>query len=282
MHNGMYIGIDSFRNTIEKSKKLGKWVAWKENYYSEYKDVFDAQLFYLYMFEIDDLKPLIESSDFDTLLQTASRYYESNPFQRMKSLIERSAHLLSFTDEFSTYFLVGLGHIDGTALPYKNPILYFGLERLPYANLDILVPHEMNHLVRFATLKNEFPPGERFTIKQLVVAEGLATIFPLILHGKSLSEEHVKKALMITDNDYSKLQHHKEKIINEIFNVWDNVITQQTMEQYFMVNNNTEYKKAGYYVGALIIMELLAQGFKIEDLTKMKTDVMIAKYIEGG
>lgn len=146
----------------------------------KYKDVFDAMLEYLYHFSIDELLNIVKNVDFKELLIKGEISIKNNLIEEIVCLIEKCKKLLNFDDEFLLYFLVGLGHVDGTSLFTKDGtlFLYFGLERISSSNLNFLVPHEFNHLVRLNKFKSII---EKLKVKDYLVYEGLATYFSILL-----------------------------------------------------------------------------------------------------
>lgn len=103
---------------------------------------------------------------------------ENNLIEKIIFIIEKFNKILKIQEDFYLYFLVGLGHIDGTSLLTKNgePFLYFGLERINYSNLNLLVSHEYNHLARLSTFKSLV---EKMKFKDYLISEGLATYFSM-------------------------------------------------------------------------------------------------------
>jgi hypothetical protein len=282
MKMNVNVGITEFEKVIQEADKIGKWEAWYKYYYKKYQDVFDAQLHYLYMLRLEDLKNIVESVDFDQMYQNAVKNYKEDIHNRLLHITEQVIEEMSFNKQFSLYILIGLGHIDGTALPSTSPILYFGIERLKGADdLNILIPHEINHLVRLVSLPDEFNNKSTWTVKQLTIAEGLATLYPLLFNNIKITDESIKKALMVDEKDFIHLRDNTDHLYHDIVNIWDMTLDQNIMKKYFMANSGSELNKSGYYIGSIIIQKLISKGYSIKELTKMQTNKIVELY-KGG
>lgn len=107
----------------------------------------------------------------------------------------------------------------------------------------------------------------------MVVSEGLATIFPLVLEGKNLTLDNLSKALMISEKTTNELIRQQSKLFEEIECNFDKNITPEIMRRYF-ISNYDEYiddvpVKSGYFMGTKIVESLLGSGYTIETLTKL-------------
>nr|WP_239581475.1 DUF2268 domain-containing putative Zn-dependent protease [Jeotgalibacillus terrae] len=176
--------------------------------------------------------------------------------------------------------LVGLDGIDGAAPISDEPFLFFGLERMNDSDLNILIPHEFNHLCRFQYLK-DLENMNQLTVRQLIIAEGLATLTPLIMHQQPLSSEHLAKALMVTAKEYEDLQVSKEFIRTQITKDFDRKLSPELFATYFMANEESDLPaKAGYFYGTMIISSLLQSGFSLKELTYKKTEEIWFLYFQ--
>ncbi|WP_316571759.1 DUF2268 domain-containing putative Zn-dependent protease [Neobacillus sp. YIM B06451] len=274
----IHIGLDRFKEVISFQSDEKRYKAWF-NYYEEYQEVFDAIFRTIYMADLDALKPVINSLDFDSLLLKAEKGLALQPVSKIKEALLRCAEFFKFEEDFDVFLLVGFGHIDGTAPPTSKPSLYLGLERLPNSDMNILIPHEFNHLVRFHKL-NLAQSSERLTVKQLAIAEGLATITPLIVNQTELTDANFGKALMVSEENYRILKTNFNKIENEILKDFDQALTQPLVEKYFMANEGGHLPvKSGYYYGLIIITALLQNGVSLTDLTTRKSDEIYELYM---
>ncbi|WP_059173119.1 DUF2268 domain-containing putative Zn-dependent protease [Bacillus sp. FJAT-27445] len=225
------------------------------------------------------LRHVINSLDFDSLLSKAEKGFITYPISKIEKVLCRCVEYFKFEADFEIFLLVGFGHIDGTAPQTSKPSLFLGLERLASSDIDLLIPHEFNHLVRFHNL-NSAGESKRLTVKQLVIAEGLATITPLILNNAELTDANFAKALMVSEEKYRLLKNNFSGIENEILKDFDQPLTQPFMEKYFMANEDGHFPvKSGYYYGLKIIITLLQNGLSLTDLTTQKTDEIYELYI---
>ncbi|WP_053365678.1 DUF2268 domain-containing putative Zn-dependent protease [Bacillus sp. FJAT-27245] len=274
----IYNGLDLFREIISNRSNEEKYKAWFR-YYEEYQEVFNAIFQRIYMADVEALRPVINSLDFDALLSKAESGLALHTVSKIKEALRRCAEFFKLDEGFDVFLLVGFGHIDGTAPPTSKPSLYFGLERLAESDMNILIPHEFNHLVRFHKL-NSAGSSERLTVKQLVIAEGLATITPLILNQADLTDANFAKALMLSEEKYQLLKTNLTEIENEILKDFDQPLTQPFLEKYFMANEGGQLPvKSGYYYGLNIITALLQNGLSLTDLTTQETDEIYEKYM---
>jgi hypothetical protein len=124
------IGLEDFKRAFEGSKQIGKWESWYENYYLQYKTIFDNQLKYLYMEDITLFKNFVEELDFKKTIAEVETLIRSGIVSIISNQLERAHNNLEYSNEYNVYLLVGFGHIDGTAFVGDKPYVYYGLETL--------------------------------------------------------------------------------------------------------------------------------------------------------
>lgn len=149
-------GVEDFEHCVQLAKEQGKWRAWREYYFESYRHVFDPMLEYLYMSALENLRPTVERLDFAHALGNARRFVRDRGADRVEGLLDEGERQCFVDSPYDVYLIVGLGRVDGTALPAETPFLYFGLELYDSPSpLQFLVPHEYNHLVRLTSLARE-------------------------------------------------------------------------------------------------------------------------------
>ncbi|MGC8943912.1 MAG: DUF2268 domain-containing putative Zn-dependent protease [Caldisericia bacterium] len=271
-------GFEDFKKLVYENKIISPYI-WKENYYLKYKDVFDAMLEYLYHFSLDELLNIIKNVDFKELLIKGEISIKNNLIEEIVCLIKKCKNLLNFDDEFLLYFLVGLGHIDGTSLLTKDgtPFLYFGLERISFSNLNFLVPHEFNHLVRLSKFKSI---KEKLKFKDYLIYEGLATYFSIYFNNFEINKKSEALSLFIPENILEYLYQNENIIMNEILEIIDKDMNNEIMFEYFTYDGEKKFKK-GYFAGLKIIENLINSGFDIKNLTSIETDKILELFFQN-
>jgi uncharacterized protein YjaZ len=193
---------------------------------------------------------------------------------KVLELIKKGVKILDFYEDFNVYFLVGLGHVDGTSLPDDKPFIYFGLERLNSLNLDFLVPHEFNHLVRLSKMKDR---NKNLKVIDYIIFEGLATYFSLYFNNLEINKENEAKSLIIPIDALEKLYENKDKIKDEIFNLIHNDMNNQIMFEYFTFDGEKRLKQ-GYFIGLKIIEDVVNKGYNIQHLTTLNSEEILTIY----
>ncbi|PPA69536.1 DUF2268 domain-containing putative Zn-dependent protease [Jeotgalibacillus proteolyticus] len=269
-------GYEDFKLAFSKEgipqNKLKYWM----DYHTKYEMIFNTIFKDLYMTDLENVKVMVEGTDFSEIMRKAEKSLEKISIKAIKETIEKCITFFNFQQEFDVYLLVGLGHIDGTALKAGKPFIYLGLERLTNTDVEALIIHEFNHLVRFSTLK-EF---ENLSVGQLVIAEGLATLSPLVVNKLEFSEKNIKKALFVSEREFIEFNQYREKIINRLNNDFDKRLTPALMKKYFMKNEKAELCRSGYFYGVHIIKLLLDYGWKLEDLTVLSSKIILDEYFK--
>lgn len=264
--------MDDFQRCADLAGRVGKWQAWSQTYYPKYEAVFSAMLKYLYQCNLTDLKDAVENLDFDHALNTAQDFFKADGLSTVEHWLSKSKEMCAFEDEFYLYLLIGLGHVDGTSLPGEKPFLYFGLEC--YTSIDhlaYLVPHEYNHMVRLWSVYHGNFDGLGFG--EMVITEGLAVVFSSMV-AKNESLNQAESALLMTEDDLRFCVKHRDALIAEVLDHWQEPYEMELMSRYMM--GSIEWKdgrptRIGYFVGAEIVKAVLAKGIDICALTRMPT-----------
>ena len=273
----VYVGFEELKDLYNESKKITKEI-WKERYYSKYKKVFDAMLKYLYFSDLDNLLNCVEITDFDKLIKNSEKAIKNGYISKILSLIERAKEVLNFNEDFDIYFLIGFNHIDGTSLMSDKPFLYFGLERLINENINILVPHEFNHLVMNFKYK-EFDT-RKLKFKDYMIYEGIATYFSIYFNKLDINPKDEAMALFIPQEKFEILNKNEDEIRKDIMNLLNTEMNNQIMMNYFTYDGDKKLKQ-GYYIGLKIIEKLVSLGHNIVDLTYMDSDYILNLYFKN-
>lgn len=274
----VYDMFGDFRCFYEESKVSDRWEAWKK-YYVKYDDIFDGMLKYLYMMDFESFRPMVECTDFDWVFKNAEAAVNDNKASDIIEIVEKCMKLMDFNDDFDLYLGVALGHVNGTAFMMSRPLVYFGLETLSLHDLNILVPHEFNHMIRFYYTNTN---NGKDRLKDRIITEGLGTFSSLHFCDSGSSDEKVTKAMMISQKCMNRIKAVENKVKEDIFSQLDMDMNQGLMTKYFTYNYNEEIEgmpvKTGYYIGMQIIQKLADRGYSLSELTKMNTDEVFEEY----
>lgn len=288
MRGGGYMriinGIQDYQKFIEEIDSLGVWESWWHNLYIKYKSIYNYQLENLYMADISLFKNIVMELDIDRAREELLRI-QTLDLERIIAIINQSCDMLSFDDDFDVYLLIGFNHIDGTAGICENkPFIYYGLESIKEEQLDYLIPHELNHLVRMQNLDiylksqsiMEIPFGET------LISEGLAIIYPIILCDdlNQLDEELMNSFLTqgVSKEDFLILRERQKEYLAEVFSYININMTKELLHKYISFNSDTGVPAIGYYVGAIIILRLIRKGYDIKFLTRCPAAEVIRLY----
>jgi uncharacterized protein YjaZ len=269
-------GLEHFKQAVSKINRQQDKVQFWMEYYNEYNMIFNTIINRLYMTDLENVKSMVKDTDFNQLAQQAEESLLVNSIRDIKAIVDKCISFFNFQQDFDVYLLVGLGHIDGTALKAKKPFIYLGLERLVNTDVEALIEHEFNHLVRFNTLREY--EDYRMSVGQLVVAEGLATLTPLVINNMEFSETNIRKALFVSEMELLSFKNNIDKIVGEINADFDKEITPSLMAKYFMKNADYELGKSGYFYGVQIIKLLIDKGWNLRDLTTLNSQSIMGEY----
>jgi len=269
------VGLDAFSEILNGSgTPFERWLT----YYHQFQEPFDSLFKTLYMMTKEELEPVIESLSFLELYTEAVCSLEAHSLSEINQLVDRCVKTFGYYSFFRVFALVGFGHIDGVAPPSEVPFIYLGLERIKEADLTILIPHEFNHMYRFHYVQ-KLENVKQLTVQQLVVAEGLATVTPLVVNDLAWTESAILKLLMVSTNHYNTWKKHFATLVQQIELEWTSPLTPELMKKYFMANDiGYPPSKFGYYYGFQIVALLLKQGFSLQELTTKGTSEIIFLY----
>lgn len=290
------VGIEPMRDCLNQMDEKGKWDAWYEHYYLKYQAVFDAMLKFLFRCEVEDLKGKIQQYPFQEALKHGEQFLEDGGVEKVKEMLQEAQDLCSTEPDFDVYLLIGLG-TDAMSLPTdEKPFIYLGLDvygeqlwgEVEYTveRLETLVPHEYCHLVRISSLQLEDPSKfQRLTVKDWMMAEGLATLFPLIMKDQGITPDAVVKSGMMTEEMVSYCKEHEQALFDDIRSDWNRPVNQTLLRKYFVGTKsgwkeNGTPERTGYYLGSRIIQDLLEHGQTICDLTKTPTEQLLTWWKE--
>lgn len=276
----VHVGLEKFREVAKlesiEEQHFDNWL----RYYKAYEDVFTTIFERMYRTDVKGLKSVITSLDLHRLEVQAMHGLEKHTIGRVEGVLQRCTCYFDFHIDFDVFMLVGFGHIDGCAPPAEKPFLYLGLERLFDVDIEFLIPHEFNHLVRFHRLKG-LESMDEMTVKQLAIAEGLATLTPLMMNNEELSDGFFLRGLMISKDEYAHLKANEDLIEKEITRDLGKSLTPELMDKYFMAHDHGELPlKSGYYFGLKLILTILRQAFELPKLTKQSTEDLYLIYRE--
>lgn len=277
------LGLEDFKHAWRASMETSKWDAWYTHYYLKYKTVFDNQLKYLYMADINRLKSFVEQLDFERSIAEVERLVRGGIVDKISEQLQNAQAFLDFKKDYAAYLLIGFGHIDGTAFIHHKPYVYFGLEALGNTDLTYLVPHEFNHMVHIEVNRDKFNSAQaHINVGDFVILEGLGTLFPLYLQQEELSDEALRKALMVREDTYKLMQQHQEVYLTEFMQLIDHEMDTSISQNYFIYNPTERVDdhpvKLGYYIGSTIIKALIDRGYSIGELTLMSSEKIIQIY----
>lgn len=268
--------VEDFKRVVEESAKIGQWEAFKK-YYSKYPKLWDNMLAWLYNVNLEGIEPTVETIDFTQILENVKNNLDK--VQEVESLVKKVVRQLNFEDEFEIYIGVGLGHIIGCSVPDEIPMLYIGLECIGYegVQLEYLIPHEVNHMIRAHYVKELKPTAFR----ERIITEGLGTLYPLIFNQERVDKETFAKALMMPLEKVNVLFENEEKWTRKVFAKMEFDLSPELMKQFFTYDSNEEAPQLiGYFVGMRMIQKLLEKGNTMAKLTQMAADEIISKYQE--
>lgn len=279
----LVLGIDEFRACAELAARVGKWEAWLSAYYPRFQDIFDAMLRYLYVAEFESLRDSVEGFDFDRAIQAADSFVSLGGVERVSSLLRASEEFLRADFDYDAYLLIGLGHVIGTALPARKPFTYLGLEHHP--NLDGLadvVPHEFCHMARSAVLGEASNPN---VLGERIVSEGLSCVCSLLVNQQEVTTDSLSSALMMPPDVLMYCDEHRKELHHEAHINWTSPMDQALTGEYFTGSDTgwTRGKPArsGNYIGARIVLDLLAQGADFAELVRTPADDLRVRCADG-
>lgn len=246
------------------------------NYYQHHKIVFNELFRNLYRMNQHEINELISQTDFNNIFSNAIENYQNLDFDLITRTIHQCRTFYQFNIEFKVYFLAGLGHIDGTAQRGKPPFLFSGLERMRHLDIPSLIKHEFNHLVRFNVTK-EFDSFDAITVGQLAIAEGLATLSPLIMDNKKLTHKNLTAALFTDTASYDIFLKNEETLMEQFHQDKHKILTPALHSDYFTQNEISDMSRKGYFIGMTLITKLINNCTDLKKLTETPTVEILRK-----
>lgn len=271
--------IDDFDILCEKEIEIGHFESYHQ-YTMKYPELFDGIFRWLYMTELENLKPMIDTVDFQQSLKIAKKNYENGVVQEIIDLAEKIASLLNFKEDFDIYLGLELGNIGGFAgsNPKGRPFIYIGLDRvIDQSFLKYIIPHEMNHMVRSYENKNI----NMFDFMERTITEGLGSICPIVLYNMDYTINTISSSLNLPNNEVKRLVDDSKLLIHEITEEFGTPLNEEKMKKYFTWSNQDEddkYYLSGYYVGMEIVKALIDIGYDFDKLTIMSSKLIWQKY----
>jgi len=274
--------IDNYNEMCDMSKIQDKFNAYK-CYTEKYPDLYDGIFKYFYMTDISNLQSMIEQCDFNSCLAKAKENINNGIVDKIVKTVNKTIKLLNYHGDFDLYIGLDLGMHGGVALPvnHGNPYAYIGIDRnISESNVESLIPHELNHMVRGAILQNI----DMFDFTERVISEGLGTYCPVAFKYGScdfdLTIEIVAEVMGLPINKTMKLMNNKNSLEKAVVNEFGTPLTAEKMSQFFMWSGDdaTEYPLSGYFIGMYIIHDLITKGYTICELTAMSSQVFYQNY----
>lgn len=273
------VSINDYRKCIHQIPAKGKWQAWLDHYYSKYRDMFDVIFKFLYMADVQVMKGPVEACNFEQTLGMFEKFLAQDGVRKAGEILALSEDFLAYRSEFQSdydvFAMAGVGQIGGTAPPSLNPFIYLGAEVIEAdaGKLNFLVSHEFHHLARNQMRGLEVLVPATYTFAELILTEGLATAFSIVVQGLDFDTSTLKTALYMTEEALSYCIANRDAIIQEILSFGESPVTQELMIKYLYsgpaVDSQGRPGNAGYYAGTAIVSDLLDQGYDMRRLTKM-------------
>ncbi len=278
------LGIEQYEKFLAQIPAKGKWQAWKEDYYTPYKSIFDLMLSFLYRApDVEFLQPSVEALDFEVGLRAAETFIEGGGVELVKEYAASAAKGLNFTRAYDVYLLVGLSQVGGTALPGAQPFLYIGMEMWAENKeaLKFLVPHEFLHMVRSHSL-----PMGTVLLGDLVIEEGLATAFSIANQGLPFDKPNQLAALLTMDGEtWEDCNDNRDKFTKMVLAHAESPLDGDLMAKYMYSGSQRGSDgvpgNVGYFIGTVIIIDLLERGFDFTDLMGKTAQEILALWQEG-
>jgi hypothetical protein len=266
------LGVDEFVLYAERAQRDGKWEAWKRDYFEPFRGAFQPMLDVVYQCELEKLKPYVQAFDLDSALRTARRFMDAGGVERVRGAFDRCIEALPPEASFPVYPILGIGHANGMALPAAEPYVFIGMERYQrLERLDGLIAHEYSHLVRVQCFYRGIDPSF-FTVGDFTIAEGLATVFALLVLNQSVSAEGIAACIANLGDPKSAVDGESE-MRADLLTHWDRPATREMLARF--AENGT-----AYLVGGLMIARLLENGHGICELTRTPPSKLSALLLE--
>jgi len=270
---------EDFIFLCKEMKEIGPFEAYKR-YTMKYPELFDNILKGLYLTELDNLKPMIESIDFERNLEIGEKNYKNGIPEKICIIAKDVVEDLGFRDDYDIYFGLELGNISGFSLPNPDgkPFIYIGLDiELEESSLKNLIPHEINHMIRINKIKDI----DLYDFQERVISEGLGVYCPVVLNKLEFTVNTISDVLNLPIKEVVKLNKNVDFLIDKVSGEFGSKITHENNHEYFTwseSNSEEKYLLSGYYVGMIIIKGLVEKGYSLSELTIMPSNVIWERY----
>jgi len=119
----------------------------------------------------------------------------------------------------------------------ESPAVYLGLETIGdrLDRLSVLVPHEFNHLVRLAEHLRRTGDLRAFDILgERIIAEGLATLTPLVVSETEITPESLARALMMPEESFAHCERNWPELWRRAHSAWGERTTPELMTRFLV------------------------------------------------
>jgi uncharacterized protein YjaZ len=269
--------LADYRTLAKQAVTDGPFPAYQA-YTEKYPALFKSLLDYLYMTELEALRPLVEQTDFDAHLQAAEKNQADGYLDDIVSQIQAIADKLGFAQDFDLYLGLELGNLGGCALKASRPFVYIAIDRpLNASTLRFLLPHEFNHMVRI----NALPEIDMFDFQERTISEGLGAYAPIAHYDLPYTAETISSARGFPLEITQDLIRRQQEIHDRVTAHFGEPLTPELMQQFFIVNYNFEETPLdGYFVGMQIIHALIEDGTAFNVLTEMPCEEIWQSYLD--
>ena len=268
--------LEDYRELAQKAKTGDAFQAYQD-YTQKYPMLFKSLFSYIYRTELENLRPLVEQTDFDVHLQAAEKNSAEGYLDNIVTQIQAIADKLGFQQDFDLYLGMELGNFGGCALKADRPYVYIGIDRpLNASTLKFLLPHEFNHMVRIIAL----PEIDMSDFQEWTLSEGLGAYAPIAHYDLPYTPETVSSARGFPLEITRELIRNQQEIQALVTAHFGESLTPELMQQFFMVTDNFEEAPLdGYFVGMQIIHQLVEAGLDFSDLTEMPSEDIWQRYL---
>ena len=269
--------LNNYRELVQRAKSGDSFHAFQD-YTAKYSALFDGVLKYLYMTDLASLRPMIESIDFEALLNTAEENISSGYADQIITQSQAVVEKLGFTDEFDLYLGLEMGNIGGCSIKADTPFIYIALDRpLSPEFLKFYLPHEINHMVRIHAL----PDMDPFSFQERTLTEGLGSYAPLVHCDLPYTTETISQALTVPLEAAHTLLNNQMEIEMSVTAHFGETMTPELMQQFFTTTqNDTGPLLGGYFVGMHIVHHLVEAGLDFTVLTEMPSNDLWEHYLQ--
>ena len=269
--------LDDYRALCTQAKDKGSFPAY-QGYTQKYPALFNSLLQYLYMTDLESLRPMVEQVAFENLLDAAEKNEAGGYLDEIVTQIQAIADKLAYTQDFDLYLGLELGNLGGCALKADRPYVYIGIDRLlNMSTLQFLLPHEFNHMVRISAL----PEIDMFDFQERVVSEGLGAYAPIAHYSLPYTVETISSARGFPLEIAEDLIRKRQEIHELVTAHFGESLTPELMQQFFILNYNFEETPLdGYFVGMQIVHKLVEDGTDFKTLTEMPSEELWRRYLK--